>query len=392
MPRTTYKIEVFAIDNKKNCLLFAKKITTTDLKVSLRDVCSQPGESCVECNIKWTIEDVVIPEHDDDIPGHLNESNNLYFNVICYSEGQVVHTKETIRVSSYTIPKLYPGRSYSVYVYPVYHPVTFEPAMMELTIPCTVRNERKQAKIPEASLPAKVDASEYINRLRSSLVAVEMPHIDYKPTNLKAAAKSTEIALQWTKPKHTNDKDKLEYLVTYGEYKCENTNKASSRITDLVPGQKYEIKIFTILNEIKSPPLVANVSTPPLKVSIEDVWYEPGISCVECNIKWELKDFDPPKTWNESDHLVFEIICDPGNQHVQAGNRFRDKTNSKQFKLELSPGCSYCIKVYAFYHAVRLEPPGVIELTAPCEQALLPEIHLRVSKIILCLRENVTSV
>lgn len=137
MPSTTYGIEVFAIDNGMNCLLFAEEITTTDLKVNLRDVCYTPGESCVECNIKWTIEDIVIPEHDDDIPGHLNESNNLFFNVICYSEEQVVHKKENIRVSSCTIPKLYPDRSYSVYVYPVYHSITFTPAIIDLTTPLT---------------------------------------------------------------------------------------------------------------------------------------------------------------------------------------------------------------------------------------------------------------
>ncbi|XP_060607696.1 uncharacterized protein LOC132759853, partial [Ruditapes philippinarum] len=128
MPKKTYKIEVFAIDDGTNSLLFAENITTTPLQVCLGDFCYKPGQSCVECNITWTVKDF-------DIQEHLNESDNFYFIVKWCIEGQEVDKREKIRASRYTIPKLYPKHSYTVYVYPVYHSVTFERAMIELATP-----------------------------------------------------------------------------------------------------------------------------------------------------------------------------------------------------------------------------------------------------------------
>lgn len=213
----TYKIEVVAINNGKNSLLFTEEISATPIKLCLEDVCYGPENTNVKCNIRWIV------SHK---PEPLNKSDKFHFNVICRSKEEQVHKEKKITDSSYTIPHLYPDRSYTVYVYAIYNSIQLEP-------------------------PCKIKLAPYI------------PTWDSEPTS-----KSTEIELKWKRPEYTGVKP-LTYEVTYNKgnkkivYK---TSEISYTITNLEPSQTYDVWIFTIINEgngMKSLPLQRKIRTQP---------------------------------------------------------------------------------------------------------------------------------
>lgn len=214
---TTYKIEVVAINNGKNSLLFTEEISATPIKLCLGDVCYGPENTNVKCNIRWTV------SHK---PESLNKSDKFHFNVICRSKEEQVHKEKKITDSSYTIPDLYCDRSYTVYVYAIYKSKTLEP-------------------------PCKIKLAPYI------------PTWDSEPTS-----KSTGIELKWKRPEYTGVQP-LTYEVTYNKgnkkivYK---TSEISYTIKNLEPSQTYDVWIFTIINErngMKSLPLQRKIRTQP---------------------------------------------------------------------------------------------------------------------------------
>lgn len=214
----TYKIEVVAINNGKNSLLFTEEISATPIKLCLGDVCYRPEYINVKCNIRWTV------SHK---PEPLNKSDKFHFNVICRSKEEQVqmHKKKKITDSSYTIPDLYPDRSYTVYVYVIYNSIQLEP-------------------------PYKIKLAPYT------------PTWDSEPT-----PKSTEIELKWKKPEYTGDQP-LEYEVVCNREMVAKTPKTSYTIENCKPCQKYDIEIFTIINKkywMKSLPLQRTVRTQPVQ-------------------------------------------------------------------------------------------------------------------------------
>lgn len=210
IPGEMYKIEVFAIDKGTNRLLLAKEISTTPIQLTLEDVRYVPQDSYVKCIIKWTVENFDNPEGD-------NASDDFLFNVIWRTEKEQIHKIEKITGSSYTIPDLHPDRLYTVDVYAIYKSRPLEPhGKIQLT--------------------------------------------PYQPTYLDYTATSTEIEFNWKRPEYVGEQQ-LEYEVTCNEKKGKTTKETSFKLENLKPRQQYDIKIFTIINGMKSLPLQQKIRT-----------------------------------------------------------------------------------------------------------------------------------
>ncbi|XP_060601315.1 receptor-type tyrosine-protein phosphatase H-like [Ruditapes philippinarum] len=318
IPTETYEIEVFTIYNGKSCLLLAEEITAAPIKLCLKDVCYVPDNATINSKITWTVK-----YHDS--PDFISGSDKV--GVICrWKETQVHRGKVAITDSRYTIPGLYLDRTYTVYVYVIYMSVNVEP-------------------------PVKIKLK------------------PYKPTNLKYTEKSTEIDVEWTRPDYTGSQQ-LQYLVTCdGDDVGEPSSTTACMKTGLVPGKTYEIKIYTLINLMKSQPLVEKITTSPHKPT--------NLTFTATSTQIELKWEKPEDASNQK--LEYEVTC----------NQVQVKTTSNtSCKVEnLNSRQQYDIEIFTVINGkkslplkqnIRTQPspPIASHSNITGQQTVLPEIPL----------------